>query len=90
MCVGAVLFTGQAALHFGFGRLPAPLRASGCRRCSQGSLNAPQPTPAIYPVSAHLGAMADLLALLKTALGEVVQGRVPGSDILKPLISKVR
>lgn len=35
--------------------------------------------------------MADLLHLLRLALGEVMHGRLPNTDsILKPLISKVR
>lgn len=35
--------------------------------------------------------MADLLHLLRLALGEVMHGRLPNTEaILKPLISKVR
>jgi len=33
--------------------------------------------------------MLDLLQLLKAAMAEVLHGRVPPPDILKPLISKV-
>lgn len=34
--------------------------------------------------------MSDLLPLLRAALGEVLGGRLPGPDLLKPLISKAR